>query len=206
MYKRYATLFVLFYLMIGAGRLCVQGIFINKQAVKEAFMLVNDNGEDVLQATNYLGVTREQVSTRRILDMNVLIRKNRIEVSRTDYENLLRIVEAEAGGEDKQGKMLVANVVLNRVENEQFPGTVTEVIFQSENGTTQFSPISDGRFYTVKVSKETKEAVDAALRGEDNSQGALYFVARKAADNNKMRWFDQNLNRLFAYGGHEFFS
>lgn len=206
MYKRYATLFVLFYLMIGAGWLCVQGIFINKQAVKEAFMLVNDNGEDVLQATNYLGVTREQVSTRRILDMNVLIRKNRIEVSRTDYENLLRIVEAEAGGEDKQGKMLVANVVLNRVENEQFPGTVTEVIFQSENGTTQFSPISDGRFYTVKVSKETKEAVDAALRGEDNSQGALYFVARKAADNNKMRWFDQNLNRLFAYGGHEFFS
>lgn len=206
MYKRYATLFVLFYLVMGAGWLCVQGIFINKQAVKEAFMLVNDNGEDVLQATNYLGVTREQVSTRRILDMNVLIRKNRIEVSRTDYENLLRIVEAEAGGEDKQGKMLVANVVLNRVENEQFPGTVTEVIFQSENGTTQFSPISDGRFYTVKVSKETKEAVDAALRGEDNSQGALYFVARKAADNNKMRWFDQNLNRLFAYGGHEFFS
>ncbi|MGN0304757.1 MAG: cell wall hydrolase [Lachnospiraceae bacterium] len=206
MYKRYTTLFVLFYLVIGAGWLCVQGIFINKQAVKEAFMLVNDNGEDVLQATNYLGVTREQVSTRRILDMNVLIRKNRIEVSRTDYENLLRIVEAEAGGEDKQGKMLVANVVLNRVENDQFPGTVTEVIFQSENGTTQFSPISDGRFYTVKVSKETKEAVDAALRGEDNSQGALYFVARKAADNNKMRWFDQNLNRLFAYGGHEFFS
>lgn len=206
MYKRYATLFVLFYLVMGAGWLCVRGIFINKQAVKEAFMLVNDNGEDVLQATNYLGVTREQVSTRRILDMNVLIRKNRIEVSRTDYENLLRIVEAEAGGEDKQGKMLVANVVLNRVENEQFPGTVTEVIFQSENGTTQFSPISDGRFYTVKVSKETKEAVDAALRGEDNSQGALYFVARKAADNNKMRWFDQNLNRLFAYGGHEFFS
>lgn len=206
MYKRYATLFVLFYLVIGAGWLCVQGLFINKQAVKEAFMLVNDNGEDILQATNYLGVTREQVSTRRILDMNVLIRKNRIEVSRTDYENLLRIVEAEAGGEDKQGKMLVANVVLNRVENEQFPGTVTEVIFQSENGTTQFSPISDGRFYTVKVSKETKEAVDAALRGEDNSQGALYFVARKAADNNKIRWFDQNLNRLFAYGGHEFFS
>ena len=206
MYKRYATLFVLFYLVIGTGWLCVQGIFVDKQAVKEAFMLVNDSSGELLQATSYLGVTQEQVSTKRVLDMNVLIRKNRIEITQSEYENLLRIVEAEAGGEDKKGKMLVANVVLNRVENEDFPDTVTEVIFQSENGTTQFSPISDGRFYTVKISQETKEAVDAALRGEDNSQGALYFVARKAADDNKLRWFDKNLNRLFAYGGHEFFS
>ena len=173
MYKRYATLFVLFYLVIGTGWLCVQGIFVDKQAVKEAFMLVNDSSGEVLQATSYLGVTQEQVSTKRVLDMNVLIRKNRIEITQSEYENLLRIVEAEAGGEDKKGKMLVANVVLNRVENEDFPDTVTEVIFQSENGTTQFSPISDGRFYTVKISQETKEAVDAALRGEDNSQGAL---------------------------------
>ena len=138
--------------------------------------------------------------------MNILTRKNRIKISDSEYEDLLRIVEAEAGGEDKMGKMLVANVVLNRVEHESFPNTVSEVIFQSENGTTQFSPISDGRFYRVKISEETREAVDAALRGEDNSQGALYFAARKAADDDKMRWFDQNLNRLFAYGGHEFFS
>ena len=79
MYKRYATLFVLFYLVIGTGWLCVQGIFVDKQAVKEAFMLVNDSSGEVLQATSYLGVTQEQVSTKRVLDMNVLIRKNRIE-------------------------------------------------------------------------------------------------------------------------------
>ena len=205
MYKKYAALFVLFYVVIGAGWLCVQGIFVDKQAVKEAFCLVGEN-EEALQATSYLGVTGEKISTQRVLDMNILTRKNRIKISDSEYEDLLRIVEAEAGGEDKMGKMLVANVVLNRVEHESFPNTVSEVIFQSENGTTQFSPISDGRFYRVKISEETREAVDAALRGEDNSQGALYFAARKAADDDKMRWFDQNLNRLFAYGGHEFFS
>ena len=205
MYKKYAALFVLFYMVIGAGWLCVQGIFVDKQAVKEAFCLVGEN-EEVLQATSYLGVTGEKISTQRVLDMNILTRENRIKISDSEYEDLLRIVEAEAGGEDKMGKMLVANVVLNRVEHESFPNTVSEVIFQSENGTTQFSPISDGRFYRVKISEETREAVDAALRGEDNSQGALYFAARKAADDDKMRWFDQNLNRLFAYGGHEFFS
>lgn len=205
MYKKYATLIVLFYLVIGAGWLCVQGVLLEKTAVREAFCLVQGD-EAPLQAISYLGVTGEKVSTQRVLDMNTLTRKTRIKISDSEYEDLLRIVEAEAGGEDKMGKMLVANVVLNRVEHESFPDTVSEVIFQSENGITQFSPISDGRFFRVKISEETKEAVDAALRGEDNSQGALYFAARKAADEDKMRWFDQNLTRLFAYGGHEFFS
>mgnify|MGYP006922422030 CR=1 FL=1 len=31
---------------------------------------------------------------------------------------LLRIVEAEAGNEDEDGKLLVANVVLNRMDSE----------------------------------------------------------------------------------------
>ena len=35
--------------------------------------------------------------------------------------------------------------------------------------------------------------------------GALYFAARKAANPDNMKWFDRNLTRLFAYGGHEFF-
>ena len=120
-------------------------------------------------------------------------------------DNLLRLVEAEAGGEDLIGKMLVANVVLNRVEDKHFPSSINEVIFQSNNGVTQFSPISDGRFYSVKVTDETIEAVNLVLQGEDNSQGALYFAARKAAGEKKMRWFDEKLQWLFAYGGHEFF-
>ena len=124
----------------------------------------------------------------------------------SEYDNLLRIVEAEAGGEDIIGKMLVANVVLNRVEDKQFPNSINEVIFQEDNGVTQFSPISDGRFYTVTVSKETVEAVNRVLQGEDNSRGALYFAARKSANEENMKWFDEKLERLFAYGGHEFFS
>ncbi len=123
-----------------------------------------------------------------------------------DYENLLRIVEAEAGGEDEVGKILVANVVMNRVKDENFPDTVTEVIFQKSNGICQFSPISDGRFFEVTISKDTITAVNKALCGEDYSQGALYFAARKYADSENMRWFDESLTFLFEHGGHEFFS
>ncbi len=126
--------------------------------------------------------------------------------TKEDYSNLLRIVEAEASGEDETGKLLVANVVLNRVKDEDFPDTITEVIFQKNKGVTQFSPISNGRFWKVEISEETISAVNRALSGEDVSQGALYFAARKYADAENMRWFDERLNYLFTHGGHEFFT
>ena len=129
-----------------------------------------------------------------------------IALSLEDYENLLRIVEAEAGGEDEKGKILVANVILNRVDCESFPDTVTVVVFQQSNGVCQFSPVGNGRFYTVKVSDATIQAVNKALEGEDYSQGALYFAARKYADSRSMQWFDESLTFLFEHGGHEFFT
>ena len=61
------------------------------------------------------------------------------------------------------------------------------------------------RDYVIGVIKETYEAVERALYGEDISQGALYFCARSKVDSTKMQWFDQKLTRLFAYGNHEFF-
>ena len=118
---------------------------------------------------------------------------------------LERIVEAEAGGEDADGKLLVANVVLNRVKDEAFPDTISEVVFQKSKGVTQFSPVANGRYEAVTVSEESRAAVERALSGEDISEGALYFAARRYADQKSMRWFDQNLTMLFKHGGHEFF-
>lgn len=144
-------------------------------------------------------------SGQRVMNVSVMDKEYVLDITQEDYENMLRIVEAEAGGEDRTGKLLVANVIINRVKDNGFPDSVTDVIFQQENGVCQFSPIRDGRFYTVSVSDETVEAVEAALCGEDCSKGALYFMARKAADADMAAWFDKNLTRLFAYGGHEFF-
>lgn len=143
---------------------------------------------------------------QRVLSCNVLVRQEpKKKISAQDYENLLRIVEAEASGEDTEGKLLVANVVLNRVEHESFPDSVTEVIFQKNKGVAQFSPVNNGRFWKVNVSEDTVEAVNRALDGEDISQGALYFVSRRYAKPDNMRWFDEKLDYLFTHGGHEFF-
>ena len=128
-----------------------------------------------------------------------------ISLGANQKEVLLRIVEAEATGEDIKGKMLVANVILNRVKSSQFPDTVKEVVFQKNGRTTQFSPIADGRYWSVSISKSTREAVERVLNGEDESQGALYFSARSKAKKSNMNWFDNNLTWLFKYGGHEFY-
>lgn len=161
--------------------------------------------EEEVSSRSVSGRLVSSTSRPRVMNVSVMDKEYVLDITTQDYENMLRIVEAEAGGEDRTGKVLVANVIINRVKDDAFPDSVTEVIFQQTNGVCQFSPIRDGRFYSVSVSEETIEAVEAALCGEDCSKGALYFMARKAADKDKAAWFDRNLTRLFAYGGHEFF-
>lgn len=70
-----------------------------------------------------------------------------------------RIVEAEASGEDETGRLLVANVVLNRVRSAVFPNTVSEVVYQRKNGKAQFSPVHTGKIARVTVSDATRAAV-----------------------------------------------
>ncbi|MCD8105825.1 MAG: cell wall hydrolase [Lachnospiraceae bacterium] len=124
------------------------------------------------------------------------------QMSSTDYYTLLRIVEAEATGEDVMSKMMVAGVVLNRTKDSHFPDTIYGVVYQD----SQFQPTSDGRIYSCTVTDETIEAVDRVLAGEDYSQGALFFVARDAADTSNLAWFDSSLVWLFEYGGHDFYT
>ena len=185
--------------------LSVAGIDVNRILADPAFLTkVDEESVIMVQEENY-SISRT-ASGKRIVAYNVSEREDRIILSDEDYEVLLRIVEAEAGGEDEEGKMLVANVVLNRVGNDKFPDTVKEVVFQREKGRAQFSPVYNGRYEKVKISGGTKQAVERVLSGEDISQGALYFAARKYANPDRMRWFDEKLDFLFVHGGHEFFT
>ncbi len=118
-----------------------------------------------------------------------------------DYQVLLNIVQAEAGGCNAIGKILVANVILNRVKSELFPDTITDVVYEK----SQFSPAMNGTIDQVKVSDSTEKSVIRALSGEDYSQGALYFMNRRSSQSGNTSWFDRKLTYLFQYEGHEFF-
>ena len=124
-----------------------------------------------------------------------------IELSQDERQVLLRIVQAEAGTCDEEGKLLVANVILNRMESDEFPDTVREVVYQK----SQFSPVMNGTINTCKITEETESAVSRALNGEDISDGALYFMNRSKSASRNVRWFDTKLEFLFKHGEHEFF-
>ena len=205
MYRKYLTSLLLFNMTFFLSWICVKEVKINRIAATQAFRMefLSETAQE--EKKSFLEVVACVSSGQRVVDYEVLEQDVKYSLSNTDYDSLLRIVEAEAGGEDEEGKLLIANVVLNRMNNEKFPDTVTDVIMQKGQGVAQFTPTVDGRFQNVTISEETYEAVERALYGEDISQGALYFCARHGADASKLQWFDQKLTKLFVYGNHEFF-
>jgi N-acetylmuramoyl-L-alanine amidase len=82
-------------------------------------------------------------------------------VSAKELLLLQKIVMAEAEGEPYEGKVAVANVVLNRLRSAPFPDTIQEVIYQK----AQFSPVANGRLRRVQPNPDSIRAVTAALNG-----------------------------------------
>lgn len=74
-----------------------------------------------------------------------------------------RLVEAEAGGESIEGRIAVANVILNRIRSPKYPDTLKEVIYQQN----QFEVVTIGTIDTKIPSEGTKEAVRRAINGEN---------------------------------------
>ena len=147
-------------------------------------------------------IPTEETAEQVITEVAPETAENSFNLEDQEYQVLLKIVEAEAGSEDAEGKMLVANVVMNRVRNGYFPNTITEVVYQRQNGTAQFSPVTDGRIDRVNVSQGTIDAVARVLNGEDISQGALFFRSVRS----RSGWFDQKLSRVLEHGNHIFYT
>lgn len=68
----------------------------------------------------------------------------RNEIMYGEIELLAQLIQAEAGNQDELGKRYVSDVVLNRVNDKDFPDTIEEVIFQMNP--VQFTSIIDGNF------------------------------------------------------------
>ena len=142
--------------------------------------------------------TQEDEKQRRTVKTIVRYRVNLDHGARRILE---RIVEAESGDQTIKGRQMVANVILNRMKSEKFPNSVREIVFAGR----QFSPVSNGSYYRVKVSERTKKAVEKALKEKDNTNGALYFMYRAGSDSSNISWFDRELTKICEYGCHEFF-
>ncbi|QJT70460.1 lytic transglycosylase [Microcystis phage MaeS] len=96
--------------------------------------------------------------------------------SQSDIDILASLVQAEARGESITGKIAVAAVVLNRVDDTQFPDSIQGVIYQRG----QFSPVSNGSIHK-RADSESYVAVQKAIEGQDPTYGALYFYNPRTA-------------------------
>ncbi|HDR3499614.1 TPA: cell wall hydrolase [Bacillus toyonensis] len=146
----------------------------------------------------------EQETTKVNTDVNTSTGTNdevitALNISGDDFDLLSRLVEAEAGIEPFEGKIAVANVILNRVESDQFPNTIEGVIYEAG----QFQPVRNGHINKVP-SEESKEAVRKALSVNRSLGGnSLYFYDPRYSTESAKRWFN-TLETTMTIGNHVF--
>lgn len=114
--------------------------------------------------------------------------KHRDSVSYTeqDLKLLACLVHSEAGTQSYEGKLAVANVVLNRIKSSKYPDTMKAVIYQpgqftvAKSGSLQ-KQLDNYENYNSKSQKLSIKAAKDALEGANNIGSRLYFHTYKAA-------------------------
>ncbi len=109
-----------------------------------------------------------------------------VNYSKEELKLLACLVHSEAGGQSYEGKLAVANVVLNRVKSSVYPDSIQAVIYQSG----QFSVAQSGSLakqlanyadYSSSSQQLSIKAARAALEGSNNIGSRMYFHSYKAA-------------------------
>lgn len=113
-----------------------------------------------------------------------------------DVWMISRLVAAESRGEPFEGQVAVAAVVVNRVRDPRFPGTVNGVIYQPG----AFSPVANGSFWRVTPDEGHLRAARYALNGWDPTNGATFFW-NPATATSKWVWSRKIITRI---GKHVF--
>ena len=136
-----------------------------KQAEREE----QEREAETLRASIEAYQERQQEEAERIFreHSEELIEENK------DDELLLlaNCVEAEAGNQDDLGKRYVCDVILNRVDDPDFPNTISEVISQKY----QFTSFWDGGMSRWQPTEETIEICREEMQGRVNAQ-ILFFT------------------------------
>lgn len=95
---------------------------------------------------------------------------NDISVSREDVELIALCTMGEAEGESEYGQRLVIDTILNRLDDERFPDTISEVIYQPN----QFECMWNGRIERCEVTEEMCRLVREELQNRTNNDVMLF--------------------------------
>ena len=115
-----------------------------------------------------------------------------------DVLYMAAIIQAEAGGENHDGKLAVGSVVMNRLKSSRFPNSVAGVIMQNR----QFEPVTTGRFALILSNGPNSTCIGVAkevLNGARNTD-ALFFMTTALAEQKAI--FDRTVGTIY---DHQYF-
>lgn len=91
-------------------------------------------------------------------------------ISEDDIYQIALVAIAEAEGESEEGKRLVIDTVLNRIDHELFPNTVHDVLYQAN----QYTSMTNGRSDRCTVTEDVIQLVKDELACRTN-RDVLFF-------------------------------
>ena len=108
-----------------------------------------------------------------------------------EVDLLFRVVQAEIGNYSFEQKCNVVSVIFNRLNNEIFPNTMSEILVAN-----QFCTIRNGSIHKVTVDETTILACEYVFMFGDPTGGALFFDSNGAL----------NYKFIFHDGAHNFYT
>lgn len=117
-------------------------------------------------------------------------------LSEIDRQLLLRIASCEAGNQGVVGMAYVIKVVLNRVESDEFPNNIHDVIYAKK----QFAAIHSHWWSDGYIAEGAEEALELVYSGWDETEGALYFCMPCSNG-----YHSSSLEYIKTYKDHEFY-
>lgn len=152
---------------------------------KAATNHVVQSGETYWILANKFGVSANSIKSANDATNNLLLPGQTLTIptstiSAAEKDLMARLVSAEAKGEPYAGKVAVATVILNRLDNKDFPDSIKDVIYQKDNGYYAFTPVQNGTI-NDSADAESKKAVTEAIASRGLGQGSLYFYNPKTS-------------------------
>lgn len=188
--RRGHRLHIFIYMLIFVGLILVEqralvSLFNNYPHVEEIHY------EKIPQIIETNEITVEQAVFPRTHEVQM----NAVEITYEEAQLLLKVAQAEAGNQGSDGMWLVMSVVLNRVNNSEFPDSITDVINQKY----QFSTVLNGSIDKVEISPECHEALARIERG-DIAPEIIAFETTKS------KTLDKYFSCAFTYRDHQFYT
>ncbi|MFD1952928.1 spore cortex-lytic enzyme [Paenibacillus thailandensis] len=109
-------------------------------------------------------------------DDGSLAKANNLGLTANDLKLMANAVYGEARGEPYEGQVAVAAVILNRLQDERFPKTISGVIFEP----LAFTAVADGQIW-LTPNETAARAVRDAVNGWDPTGGCTYYFNPETA-------------------------